>query len=342
MNRPFFPPTIDSTMLSTFRSCPRKFYYQYVMHWKPRGQSVHLVAGGAFASGLEAARNAFYVEGRTSGEAEAEGAKALLSHYGNFQCPDDSAKSPARMLGALEFYFSRYPLGADNANPITTAGGKQGIEFSFAETLPYCAHPTLKTPILYTGRSDLIAERGGSGIYVYDEKTTSSLGTSWAKQWEMRGQFTGYTWAAQNNGIAVAGCVVRGISILKTKYDTLEVITNRAPHEVSRWLSQTVRDVRRMQQCWEEGEWDYALDSACNEYGGCAFTSVCKARNPDEWLPVMFTRKVWNPLERRELSVREHEAAWGHIRDGGEEPAPELDGVPGEIVGFEDFMKGVI
>lgn len=54
--RPMFPHAIDSTMLATFRSCPQKFFRQYIQHWKPKTESVHLIAGGAFAAGIEAAR----------------------------------------------------------------------------------------------------------------------------------------------------------------------------------------------------------------------------------------------------------------------------------------------
>ena len=63
MTKPIFPHAVDSTMLATFRSCPQKFFRQYVEHWKPKAESVHLVAGGAFASGIEAARRAFYEKG---------------------------------------------------------------------------------------------------------------------------------------------------------------------------------------------------------------------------------------------------------------------------------------
>ena len=178
MTRPMFPHTIDSTILASFRACPQKAYLQYVQHWKPKEQSVHLIAGGAFAAGIEAARNSFYVLGTDAPTAEGAGLSALLQHYGDFQCPEDSAKSPERMCGALEFYFDRYPLGADGAEPITLANGRRGIEFSFAEPLPF-NHPVTGDPILYTGRSDMIAHRAG-GTYVYDEKTTSALGASWS------------------------------------------------------------------------------------------------------------------------------------------------------------------
>jgi hypothetical protein len=307
-----FPHTVDSTIMGTMRSCSQKGFLQYVRHWKPIAQSVHLVAGGAFASGIEAARLAFYVEGANAEDAEAAGMSALVRHYGDFECPSDSAKSLERMLGALEFYFCNYPLGADGANPITLASGRRGIEFSFAEPLSV-NHPVTGMPILYTGRSDMIAERAG-GIYIYDEKTTSSLGASWGRQWEMRSQFTGYAWAAHKQGIKTAGAIIRGVSILKTKYDTVEVPTYRSQYEIERWEEQLNRDVERMIQQWKEGYWDYNLDGGCNEYGGCSFTRVCKSSDPQSWLPMQFQQRVWDPLLHKELTVKEYEDSWEHVR----------------------------
>jgi hypothetical protein len=305
-----FPHTFDSTMISSLRSCQRKGYLQYFEHWKPKAKSVHLVAGGAFASGIEAARKGFYCEGMTQLDAQAVGLMALIKHYGDFECPADSAKSLERMCGALEFYFETYPMGDDGADPITFPNGQRGIEFSFAEPLPIC-HPVSGDPILYTGRSDMIAHRA-SGIYLYDEKTTTALGASWARQWEHRSQFTGYAWAALQQGIKTNGTVIRGVSILKTKYDTLEVLTHRTPFELDRWLDQTVRDIRRAINSWKEGHWDFNLDGACNEYGGCPFTQVCKSDSPQDWLPMSFEQRVWDPLAREELTIQQHEESWGH------------------------------
>jgi len=219
MTRPMFPHTIDSTMLATFRSCPQKLNLNYLQHWKPKEDSVHLVAGGAFARGIEAARKAYFegiaVEGKVSyipdpetGEqkrtvewqengcesgnsevAQELGLAALIVHYGDFECPPDSAKSLGRTAGALEFYYENYPFGMDGTNPVTFSSGRRGIEFSFAEPLDF-KHPVTGDPVLYTGRADMVAEFAG-GTYVFDEKTTSQLGASWPRQWELRSQFTG-------------------------------------------------------------------------------------------------------------------------------------------------------
>lgn len=308
-----FPLAIDSTILGSFRSCPQKAFRQYLQHWKPASDSVHLIAGGAFADGIEAARRAFYEEGRSAVDSVGLGVSALIHRYGDFECPADSAKSLERTAGALEFYFEHYPLGGDGATPIKFADGRHGIEFSFAQPLPI-NHPVTGDPLLYTGRSDMVAEAYG-GVYIYDEKTTSSLGQSWAKQWEMRSQFTGYCWAAREHGLNPQGVCVRGVSILKTKYDTQQVLTYRSPYEIDRWLEQTCRDIERMIDAWKSGYWDYNLDHACSEYGGCAFTSVCKSSDPEAWLSTYFVPRVWDPLLREEVTLEAYNARLQAIYD---------------------------
>lgn len=301
-----FPLAIDSTMLGTFRSCPIKMYRSYIEHWKPGTESVHLVAGGAFAQGIEEARRAFYEQNLDAADAVAIGLEALIRKYGDFECPPDSAKSLERTAGALEFYFSSYPLGTDGANPITFGDGRRGIEFSFAQPLPI-NHPVTGDPLLYTGRADMIAEFAG-GVYVFDEKTTSSLGASWSKQWEMRSQFTGYSWAAREAGIPAAGTIIRGVSILKTKFDTQQAITYRSDYEIDRWLEQSCRDIERMIEAWKSDQWDYNLDHTCAEYGGCGFVQPCKSPDPRAWLEMYFVPRVWDPLARQETTVEEYEA----------------------------------
>lgn len=188
--RPPFPEVLDSTIVASFRSCPRKMQLAYLEHYKPKVVSVHLHAGAAYAAGLEAAREAFYLHGIPEQESVAIGLGALMKAYGDFECPEDSAKSLNRMMGAFEFYFERYPMSSDKAVPVTLPGGKKGIEFSFAEPID-ATHPETGNPLLYVGRMDMICDYAG-GWFGEDDKTTSSLGASWPKQWDLRSQFTGY------------------------------------------------------------------------------------------------------------------------------------------------------
>lgn len=301
-----FPTVLDSTIMAAFRSCPQKAWLEFMQHWKPRTPSVHLHAGAAYAAGLEAMRVAFYVHGKPPEESLELGLAALMAAYGDFECPADSAKSLERTAGALEFYASRYPLGEDKAIPLTLPGGKRGIEFSFAEPLDIL-HPETGDPIIYAGRMDMCCSYNGLSLGE-DDKTASQLGASWPRQWDMRSQFTGYVWGAARAGIKLDGFLVRGVSILKTKFDTLEAITYRPDWQIARWEEQVRRDVRRMIACWEEGYFDYNLDHACTEYGGCIFVQACQMREPLQLLEQRFERRKWDPVTRTETRLGEAQA----------------------------------
>ena len=293
-----FPEVIDSTILASFRSCPRKAYLAYLQHYKPRVQSVHLHAGAAYAAGLEAARVAFFQDGKSEEDAKGLGLKRLIEAYGDFECPADSAKSLQNMCGALEYYLSIWPLSTDKAIPITLPSGKRGVEFSFVEPLEI-NHPETGNPILYSGRMDTIVEYAG-GIFGEDDKTTSQLGAKWGDQWNLRSQFTGYCWGAQKAGLPLNGFLIRGVSILKRSFGNAEAITYRPAWQISRWYEQVHADLERMISCWKQDRFDYNLDHSCAEYGGCEFQQVCLAADPQPWLDVNFERRRWNPVTREE------------------------------------------
>lgn len=297
MNLPF-PDLLDSSMLATFKSCPAKFYHEYVENWKAKGKSVHLHAGGAFAHGMEKTRRSFYELGNDKETAIAEGLGALLAYYGDFQTPPESAKSAHRMAGAFESYWDNYSLDQSDFVPISYAGGKRGIEFSFAHPLPIL-RPDRSEPIIYCGRMDAIVGYAG-GTFICDEKTTTQLGDSWAKQWTLRSQFTGYAWGCRESGLKVDGVVVRGVAILKTMYKHAQDISYRSQWMIDKWYEELLSWVEDIKHCYTTGVWKHNFDHACSEYGGCGFMNVCQSEEPDKWLETAFERKIWNPLLRTE------------------------------------------
>ncbi len=296
-----FPDAVDSSMLATFKSCPQLFKKVYIDCWKSKDPSVHLRAGGAFAHGIEAARTAFYVNGYDTDDAYALGVKALVEYYGDFECPPESAKSLERTAGALEFYFANYPLTHGDQDPITLPSGKRGIEFNFTHPLPIL-HPQSGDPLLYTGRMDAILNYAG-GVFICDEKTASSLGATWSRQWDLRSQFTGYAWGCRESGIRTDGAIVRGVSILKTKYDTQQAITYRPEWQINRWYEETLEWIEDMILCWMDGKWRFNLDHSCADYGGCGFRSACSSQDEQPWLETYFERRHWDPITRLETKL---------------------------------------
>lgn len=291
---------LDASMLSTFRSCPQKFKLEYLDCWRPRKPSIHLHAGKCFAAALEIARLSFHVSGNSPAVALELGRATLAQEWGDFPTTDKDTKTLPRMLGAFDYYFDRYPLDKDPAQPVRFAD-RLGIEFSFAQPLPI-QHPESGEPLIWCGRADQIVDYAG-GCYVSDEKTTSSLGSSWSRQWDLRSQFSGYCWAARLAGIRVDGVLVRGLSILKTKYDTQEAISYRPEWQVERWFQQTCRDIERLIEAWKEGYFDWNLDHACGDFGGCTYRQICTIQDPQDFFEASFEKRKWDPLTRTEIRL---------------------------------------
>lgn len=291
-----FPEAVDSTMIAAYRNCPQEFKNAYVERLRLKGESVHLIAGAAFAKGIEVVRSCYYEHGMSPEDSLAEGLKALVIEYGDFECPEGENKTLPRMMGALEYYFENYPLPTDRAQ-VKKIGNRWGVEFSFAIPLPY-KHPETGQPILFAGRSDAIVDYAG-GTYLCDEKTTKQLGATWSKQWDLRAQFTAYAWALQHQlGITPAGSLIRGVSILKTKYETQEAVVGQPAWKIKRWEDEMHRTMQAMLRDYAAGDWGYDLGEACNHYGGCAFKTLCNAPDPEPWINTYYEHNDWSPLDK--------------------------------------------
>jgi hypothetical protein len=294
---PAFPELIDNTMREAYFVCPTKFWRSFACGLAPIQPSVHLHAGAAFARGLEVTRRAFFEQKLDARTSIGLGIKALLEFYGDFEPPHDSNKTATRMAEALVSYFQQYPLETDYLKPFITPNGQPAIEFTFAGEIPGVQHPVTGNPLLYGGRFDMLAVKDGV-LFVDDEKTTSQLGATWAGQWELSSQFTGYCWGAKQHGFPVAGAIIRGISILKNNFGHAQAITYRPQWQIDRWLEQLRRDALRMIESWKTDTWDYALGSACSMYGGCAFKLLCTSPNPADWIGTNYTHRIWDPMHK--------------------------------------------
>lgn len=320
MEKPFefvpeFPSVWDNTTVSLARTCLYKLWLHQFHHWKGKGVNINHHSGACFAKALEVMRNAYFGEGINPTDAHAMGAGALIKAWGQVEAPPNSPKSIDRVLSALDFYVENYPLEKDSARPFKLPGGKLSVEINFVEPLPV-AHPETGEPLLYTGRLDQAVEFAG-GVYVEDDKTTTSLGASWANQWQLRGQFTGYCWGLERvAGIKATGILVRGVSILKTKHETQQVVTYRSAKSVQEWLDSTCAVIEHVKYEWEKLKEGFLpgghafrkdLDKACADFGGCGFLQTCQADNPEPWLNQYFERRKWDPLTRTETLLSSSE-----------------------------------
>ena len=321
-----FPVQIDSSTLSSWRACRRKFFWSTISSLYPLGKSVHLIAGGAFAAGVEAARRVAF---RNSGDHKPthddllEAAfKAFIREWGDYVPPEDSPKSFHNVFQALAEYLLRHPPATDEVQPLIRKDGTPAVEFTFGIPLDIL-HPETGDPLLFVGRFDLLGTLSGLNCIV-DEKTTTAMGYTWPDQWKLRGQFMGYLWACQQLGYDVNCAVVRGIGILKTQYKFQTHIEQFPQHLIDRWHGQMVRDIQQMVYAYNaitsewgknigilyeqelEAQFPYNFADSCSAYGGCAFATLCLAKDPEPYMS-NYAHYRWDPLAKQ--PIKELEAA---------------------------------
>ena len=88
--KPPFPEWFDNTKLSAFRTCETLYYWEHQRKLTLKGGNINLHAGAAFASGLEAARRAFYVEGLDAEASVEFGVTVLIREFGDFDVLENS------------------------------------------------------------------------------------------------------------------------------------------------------------------------------------------------------------------------------------------------------------
>lgn len=299
MTSPSLPSVWTSTNLAILKECPFKFRVSILDGWSLKHDpKIHLGAGGTFASAIEATRRAHYVSGQPEDLAIAEGALVVLKSdlaWGSDLPSRNRAKGLEGVLYAFLEYWTQWPLTASAPIVLPSA---QGIEFSFAEELPF---PELDRP-LFIGRADAILEQR-SGTWIVDEKTCSGFGPSWADQWQLRSQFIGYSWAADRMGLSIRGTAVRGVAMLIGGPEFAEAL-NFMPHPrlINDWLDSTEEVLLSAQTYAHKNFWPKALGEPCNAYGGCQFRNVCLSRFPQERLESDFEQSWYNPLTRERQS----------------------------------------
>jgi hypothetical protein len=306
------PGYIDSSMLSSWRSCKQKFHNAYLLSLHPTGKSIHLVAGGALAAGVEAARRLVFSRNNNHRPSSADilqaAYQAFAREWGDFSPAEGAAKSFENTFGALTRYLEQYPPETDPVQPLRRPNGEPTVEYTFSipiEEGPL--HPETEEPFVFVGRFDLLGELDGLKC-VMDEKTTSQLGAAWDAQWDLRGQFMGYIWACQQQGFQLNTAIIRGIPIMKrSEKPAVQSIKQFPQHLIDRWYRQLLLDLHDIRHSYNYAKanpdrisdvFNYNFADSCNSYGGCAFAPLCLAKHPEDW-EVNFVKHRWDPLAKQ-------------------------------------------
>ena len=304
------PAYLDSTMLSTWRSCRRKYFWQVLHQLSSSSRSIHLVAGGAFAAGMEAARRLAFDGSRVrraSHDDLLEAAyPAFAREWGDYPIEEDHNKSFFNTFQGLANYLLQYPPQEDPVQPLKRPDGSPAVEFTFAIPLHEAPpHPETREPFLFVGRFDMLGNYNELPCIV-DEKTTSYIGTQWANGWRLRGQFMGYIWACQQLGYELDVAVIRGIGLLKRDYPIATGIEKYPRYLIERWYRQLIMDLNGIIDAYvhlteinpnPDKSYPYNFSDACSAYAGCPYVDLCSAGTPENFFGA-YVRRLWNPLAK--------------------------------------------
>lgn len=311
-----FPEILDNTIVSTWATCPTKAVYGHFLHMKPVGPQVHLDAGKVYAKAMEVYRLAYHDPASIFYHKHMDclilGMRSLIKDFGydeEVEAVFEGTKKPFFRIAELFVkYFDRFGHATDPMKP-ALINNQLMVERSFTLELDL-KNPDTGDPILYHGRYDMLADYHG-GLFVYDDKTCSQLGATWADKWDTRSQFTGYCYGAKANNYPVIGAIVRGGCFYMNRVDYAESITYRKPWELDKWwedLHQMVYNMinwyTQMRDMIAQGKKHFEMarvvpmsgrfNEACQAYNGCEYLQLCKAPHPQKWFGD-YTRRVWDP-----------------------------------------------
>src|SRR5258706_489223 len=181
---------IDSTMRSTFVSCPQKFRSEFCLGLRQTEISIDLHAGACFSATLERFYREVFFNGCDTTVALGRAYATFTHEWGDFVIRKEKhPKTPENMWAAIESYVATYPPRTDPCQPYFT-DGVPSFEFSFAIPLDFPGFPLHPSgdPFIYTGRFDMFGKWNNLPV-VRDEKTAQRLEYNWAEKWDLRAQF---------------------------------------------------------------------------------------------------------------------------------------------------------
>jgi hypothetical protein len=315
--KPPLPAIIDATMLTSFRDCEVQFFRSHVLKCSPREPRVPLIAGSAFAAGLEAYRRAYYHDGYSKESSFDIAILSTIDDWGDndpFPQGRHSSRSLDRVLTGIRNYFEVYPPESDLFQPHLRADNNAPtFEFNFVVPLDpargFPVHPSSGEPFMWAGRSDGLGSFRRLPVFS-DEKSTESLGATWSDKWLLRNQFLSYAWCYREMGLPYRSALVRGIGLLKTKITHAEALIQYPDHVINLWERNAIFSLDQMVQMWEADQWPARIGNSCTSFGNCQFMDVCLShpQNTNNILSTGYMYRNWDPASQHNRRTAIEEA----------------------------------
>jgi hypothetical protein len=219
----------------------------------------------------------------------------LIFEKGEYTASPEDFRNFDFTMRLIDAYCTTYPVDAQIyelpnglpaleipfAVPLGTFEGPNGVTLRVkhsdgSSTL----EPFKSLPVIWTGRIDRIIQQP-AGIYLLDHKTTSIMGPTFFRDFELSSQFMGYTYAAQQLlGKTITGCVIDAIGIRQpTKtgkaIELQRHIVSYTPEQIAEWTNDTMLALQTFLNNLTNGYVPKATKWCFGKYGACQYIDVC-------------------------------------------------------------------
>jgi hypothetical protein len=291
----------DSVSLGLFKTCPRKYFLTMIENWQARTPSHHLTFGIIYHSAIEGYLKVMAQPSELSREEQHNEAVhkaikfAMIASASYAPPPNDNNKTRVNLLRTLVWYFDHFGL-SDPCTPVILQNGKAAVELSFRFQVDYDQ--------VLCGHLDAIVQYGDHR-YVLDHKTTKYTVTGASAQYFFEkfnpdNQMTLYALgAAVAFHTPVKGIIIDAAQIGVSFSAFQRGFTYRNEPQLQEFLENFYTYRRTAEVYHRTGVWPMN-ETACDNYGGCAFRGIC-SKSPlvrDRFLRTDFTQDQprWNPL----------------------------------------------
>lgn len=298
---------IDNSKIKCFKQCPRMFFYEHVLGWRPESPSNHLVFGSAWHEAMEHLLLNGYDQKNIL-----EAYDKFLTYYRNIFGPETDGmfkgKTPDKAFEALAMYTNYEPYRRDLTDfktVYTEIAGSIAIDE--------------KHSLFF--RMDAVLENRKTGRIRSREHKTGSGSYLWAEQWLLDGQVGTYSHVLnclyppdKIDGIEMNGVFFpKRVSTCIPEQIFERFLIKRTSSQMQQWLDNTRFYVNEIDQEYEllslAKESDSVLqafplrDTSClNYFRLCPYHDFCLAwANPLQHSfdsPLGFKIDFWDPTEK--------------------------------------------
>jgi hypothetical protein len=296
---------LDSSKLTTYMDCPRRYFFEYVLSWRSDAPNNHLVFGTAYHDAMEH----LMLNGYEDESVMAAFDKFLASYREFFPATSDelyAPKDPDRCLAALGLYAERYQRDLTDFETLYT---------EIAGTVPINDDQRLHF------RLDSICRDDQGRIFSLEHKTGSRISRFWTDQWPMAVAVGTYTHVMNclYDPKTVWGVKINGTFFKKRSIEFLRVPIRKTLGHMKQWIwnvawwaDQIRWQFDLLERCGADDQVLMAFPQqpgSCTKYFGCPYHDFCLTwPNPLQHCdepPLGYAVERWDPSEREATHTME-------------------------------------